>query len=368
MRILVVGPLPPPMTGNALPVKVLCDALPPEALEVVNLSKKEHKAGITSIGRVLEIVRCLIRVYRKQKKSTVVYLTIAESFAGNFRDLVIYWFSRKRLTTVIVHMFGGAGMQSILKERGTVQFRLNRYFLNRVGAIVVEGQPQADMFLKAVNHERVYVVPNFAEPFLFTDGESVRRKFASNAPLKILFLSNMLPGKGYRELMTAFENLPDSISEQYQLTFAGKTISSDDEEWLIGKADSVENIRYVGPVYGEEKKRLFNESHVFCLPTYYAYEGQPFSIIEAYASGCAVISTNHSGIKYIFQDAVNGYLVEKRSPESLIRVLARIPAEKERLLNIALNNLRQATELYTADQYINRMKDVFNTVALKAHT
>ena len=65
---------------------------------------------------------------------------------------------------------------------------------------------------------------------------------------------------------------------------------------------------------GEKKRRLFAEAHVFCLPTYYSYyEGQPISILEAYASGCVVITTDHGGICDIFKDKINGFRVEKRS-------------------------------------------------------
>jgi glycosyltransferase involved in cell wall biosynthesis len=53
-------------------------------------------------------------------------------------------------------------------------------------------------------------------------------------------------------------------------------------------------------VDGPGKKNLFSEAHIFCLPTYYPYEGQPIAILEAFASGCVVITTNHSGISDFF--------------------------------------------------------------------
>lgn len=54
------------------------------------------------------------------------------------------------------------------------------------------------------------------------------------------------------------------------------------------------------------KLDLFVESHVFVLPTYYLFEGQPIGIIEAYAAGCVVVTTRHSNICDIFSGSING--------------------------------------------------------------
>ena len=64
---------------------------------------------------------------------------------------------------------------------------------------------------------------------------------------------------------------------------------------------------------GTQKKDLYSNAHIFCLPTYYPWEGQPFCILEAYAAGCVVITTNHSGISQVFKDGINGIEVEKKS-------------------------------------------------------
>lgn len=359
MRLLLIGPLPPPMTGNALPVKVLYDSLKDEIdIDIINLSKKKHKSGITSLARIFEIFRSLRLTILKQRKNDVVYLSIAESFAGNLRDLAIYWICRKRLKTVVLHMLGGAGMANILRRTSSFQYKINRYFLSRVGGIVVEGRPQFNMFSKVASPERIHIVPNFAEDFLFTNEETIAAKFHNPDPLQILFLSNMLPGKGHVELLEAFLSLDEDVKKNVRLTFAGKPVSEKNENWLKRKIMNITNIRYLGPVYGEDKRKLFTDSHIFCLPTYYAYEGQPFSIIEAYATGCAVITTDHSGIRFIFRDQMNGYFVEKQSVGALARLLARVVAEKGNLCSIALNNLKQSKELYTSKQYIQKMKEI----------
>lgn len=359
MNILFIAPLPPPMTGNALPIKVLHDTIKGEALiDIINLSKKNHRSGFDSLGRILQIINVAFQVLRRKSSKDVIYLTLAESFAGNIRDLLIYCICQRKLNRTVVHMLGGAGMSKILSNPSNLLFKINKYFLSRVGAIVVEGKPQFDTFARVADPAKIHIITNFAEDFMFSTEMEINKKFQTTTPLKILFLSNLLPGKGHFELIEAFKKLEEG-QQQIILSIAGKTVSSEDEKKLSIKIKGQENIRYIGPVYGEEKRKIFAESHIFCLPTYYPYEGQPFVIAEAYAAGCVVITTNHSGINYIFSDMLNGFQVKKQSIDDLKRLLVTVPNDINLLRKIALYNFDQAKREYTSQRYTTKMKEVF---------
>ena len=75
------------------------------------------------------------------------------------------------------------------------------------------------------------------------------------------------------------------------------------------------------------------------MPSYYHVpEGQPISILEAYASGCVVITTDHGGIKDIFRNNVNGFEVKKGSSISIKSTLVSKLNQSTSLLDIALAN------------------------------
>ena len=123
----------------------------------------------------------------------------------------------------------------------------------------------------------------------------------------------------------------------------------------------MQNIEYLGNfIDGERKKELYLSSHIFCLPTYYPYEGQPISILEAYATGCVVITTPHGGIPDIFVDQKNGFLVESNDIGSLKQVLFKILAERSSLEQIALNNTNEVTINYLAERYKQDIASVFS--------
>src|SRR5262249_9313925 len=98
-------------------------------------------------------------------------------------------------------------------------------------------------------------------------------------------------------------------------------------------------------------------------PTYYAYEGQPLSILEAYASGCAVITTDHSGIFDTFVPSVNGLAVEKRSSSDLVAAIRRAVSSPETLHTMAQTNLRTAERYYRASSYTASMMRVVHSLA-----
>jgi glycosyltransferase involved in cell wall biosynthesis len=361
MKILIVAPVPPPYSGNSLPVKILYESLSKDhQVEVINLNKKQHRSGF-AFSRLLQMISILWRFQRLHSKYDLIYVTLAESVAGNMRDIAMYWLARKRLSSVVVHMFGGAGMEKILDKKSSKRFSINRYFLSKLGAILVEGVPQANSFARVAKRARIHVIPNFAEDYLFHDDEEIDAKFADIQPLRVLFLSNMLLGKGHMELLTAFKQLPAKIKDKLCLDFAGKLVTGGQD--FLSMIGSEENVKYHGPVYDQAKRNLYGQAHVFCLPTYYPYEGQPFCILEAYAAGCVVVTTNHSGISQVFREGVNGFEVEKQNIPALTNLLLRLSESNNNLKAIGFHNVVAARQRYTQERFLQSAGDVFEQIS-----
>lgn len=350
--VLFVGPLPDPITGQALACKVFLEELLRHyRVEVVNLSKGGFRQGLSSLERLLEVAAIAMRVWRLQRSADVLYLTISESYAGNAKDLLIYLACLSKLPKMMIHLHGGAGMREIMRGSPRLWRWLNRFFLRRVGSVVILGPRHAPIFSGAVSLDRIHIVPNFAEDALFTTDADIERKFDACPPVRLLFLSNLLPGKGHRELVAALDLIDEAIRSQLWIDIAGGFESEQQKRDFLRAIEGRQNVIYHGTVRGEAKRALFANAHVFCLPTYYPYEGQPISILEAYASGCMVITTDHSGILDVFGHGVNGYCVEKRSPQSLSAAIERAVSDLASARAMAHTNLRLAGEHYRARNY-----------------
>ena len=113
----------------------------------------------------------------------------------------------------------------------------------------------------------------------------------------------------------------------------------------------------------EEKRALFSSAHIFCLPTAY-FEGQPVSILEAYASGCVVVTTGQSGIRDIFKDYINGFEIEVNEPKSIVSVMHMISKlDVSALREIAHRNQIEANKMYRLSIYGLRIREVLEKIS-----
>ena len=362
MKILFIAPIPPPTDGQSKASKVLLDKLIHEGHEVVivNLSKKVIRNGALSVLRLYEIIKVLLKVFTKRSGCDIIYLSLAESILGNLRDLAIYSICNNNKKNIVIHMLGGAGMKRILSGNG-LQSRVNKFFISKIGGVIVEGPVNFELFARVIDKNKIRIVPNFAEDFLFAEEGEIQQKFEDINIVNILYLSNLIYGKGYLELFEAYTNLSKEIQDQISLTFVGGFESELDKGEFLDKIHNYDNIKYLGHfIDGLEKRNLYLKSHIFCLPTYYPYEGQPISILEAYATGCVVITSSHSGIPFIFSDKENGFIVEKKSPSSITDAINKALHQKNGLISLALKNREQAFSKYRTTHFQNSIIELFS--------
>jgi glycosyltransferase involved in cell wall biosynthesis len=155
--------------------------------------------------------------------------------------------------------------------------------------------------------------------------------------------------------------LNENEQKNIKINFVGGFENENSKKKFLKKIENNSGITYLGKfIDGKEKRDLYCKSHVFCLPTYYPYEGQPISILESYATGCVVITTNHSGIPFIFKNNKNGFIVEKKSVTSLTDVLKKILSNKGNLKNIAFYNRDEAYEKYRTYTYQNKILKILD--------
>jgi glycosyltransferase involved in cell wall biosynthesis len=70
----------------------------------------------------------------------------------------------------------------------------------------------------------------------------------------------------------------------------------------------------------EDMPNVFAQAQIVCLPTYYG-EGLPKSLLEAGASGCAIVTTDIAGCREVVRDGVTGWLVPIRDAAALATAL-----------------------------------------------
>ena len=102
---------------------------------------------------------------------------------------------------------------------------------------------------------------------------------------------------------------------------------------------------------GIQKQNLFNSAQIFVLPTYYTNEAQPLVILEALASGCALITSTAGEIP----STVSGkeaIILNQITPENISQaILAYIIDDKMRIDKV-ISGFKLYNEKYSLDIYI----------------
>jgi glycosyltransferase involved in cell wall biosynthesis len=70
----------------------------------------------------------------------------------------------------------------------------------------------------------------------------------------------------------------------------------------------------------DDMPEVFSQAQIVCLPTYYG-EGLPKSLLEAAASGCAIVSSDDAGCLELVEPGVTGWLVPKKDVVALANAL-----------------------------------------------
>ena len=88
---------------------------------------------------------------------------------------------------------------------------------------------------------------------------------------------------------------------------AGFGCKEDDLKDLVGKL-KLKNVEFVGKIANEEMPKIYDSADIYLNSS--LVDNMPLSIIEAFAAGIPVVSSNAGGIPYLIEDGKTGMLVE----------------------------------------------------------
>jgi alpha-1,3-rhamnosyl/mannosyltransferase len=142
----------------------------------------------------------------------------------------------------------------------------------------------------------------------------VRARYGLTRPF-VLSIGTVEPRKNMNGLIGAFEALPASLQDEFDLVLAGPM------GWAnAATARRVRTVRYLGYVPELDIAPLTAAATVFAYPS--LYEGFGFPVAQAMAAGVAVITSNVSALPEIAGDAA--LLVDPRSHTELRDALSRL--------------------------------------------
>ena len=218
--ICFVAQFPPPIHGLSKAVDTLYNS---EIKEIYSL----NQIDITNNKKFLSTIIKLIK-----DKSDLYYFTISQSKLGNIRDLALMKIMTMKKRKVVVHLHGGY-YRTMIEDCGSIQKKLNFKLLSKTSASIALGNSLRYIFEGIVDDEDIYVVPNCIDDEFYISNDEFNNKvnnMKTKETLQILYLSNFIEEKGYRELLEVAKRLKCSNEFKYKVVFAGKFFEAKDKE------------------------------------------------------------------------------------------------------------------------------------------
>jgi alpha-1,3-rhamnosyl/mannosyltransferase len=187
------------------------------------------------------------------------------------------------------------------------------------GLIAVSESTKSDAVrVLGLRPEKITVIHSgIAAPFFDVSAEvidAVRARYGINRPF-VLFVGTIEPRKNIDMLLDAYEGLPASVRQEFELVVAGPMGWAPEET-----ATRVRSVRYLGYIPEPDIAPLTAAATVFAYPS--LYEGFGFPVAQAMAAGTPVITSNVSSLPEITGDAA--LLIDPRSLTELRDALSRL--------------------------------------------
>jgi len=144
--------------------------------------------------------------------------------------------------------------------------------------------------------------------------QAVRARYGLTRPF-VLSIGTIEPRKNLGTLLSAYQSLPPSLREEFELVVAGPMGWVDSDT-----AARLAEVRYLGYISESDIAPLTAAATVFAYPS--LYEGFGFPVAQAMAAGAPVVTSNISALPEIAGDAA--VLVDPRSQSALREALARL--------------------------------------------
>ncbi|MEG1506483.1 MAG: glycosyltransferase family 4 protein [Bacilli bacterium] len=360
-KIFMIGQFPGQLNGLTIANQTLENGLKENyQVEKIDLSlssefenKKDQgkfkvKKFFTIMSKILEQIIKLIKT-----ESNVVYLTPGQSFLGFMRLSPYMLVCMLRKIPYYNHIHGGH-FRKMYNSQSKFKQKILDFFIKKSSGIIVLGNSLKSMFEGIATEDKIYICENGVQDNLIATVDEIRDKIErhkNDNKKRVLYLSNLMEEKGVLDLLRASEKFNDDEIE-FSLAGAIEPNIKEKVEYYLEKYP--EKIKYHGIVRGIEKKKLFLENYIFILPTYYSNEGQPISILEAYANGCAVLTDETvGGIRDVFENTINGISIKSRDVESIFNGIRDISENR-----YFKENYEKAIKKYTKKIFIKNIDKI----------
>lgn len=255
---------------------------------------------------------CLLAKYYKLLKKEKPDMVITYSIKPNIYSSLLCRFLK------IPHCVNVQGLGTAFQKKGVsaIVTLMYKMAVKKAKAVFFENDANLQLFLKRriIKEKQGVLLP----------GAGVNIQEFPSMPytdetegIRFLYIGRIMKEKGIDELFQAAEELKKKYADKFCLDLVG--FFEDEYKSQVEALEKEGIVKYHG--FQDEPSPFYAASHCVVLPSY--HEGMSNVLLEAAATGRAIITSNIPGCREAVNDGVTGFLCEKKNANDLMICMER---------------------------------------------
>lgn len=190
------------------------------------------------------------------------------------------------------------------------------------------------------------------------DPQKFQYRETSKCLQRLLYVGQIVPNKGVHTAVEALKLLLRGGHGSSTLTIAGGSVMPEYEAQIRQTVSSGQlegHVRFTGQVPREQLLSIYQQHDVLVFPSIW---DEPFSItvLEAMASGLAVVGTPTGGSNEILRDGVNALVFQKEDAQECAALISRLFTDERLFEEIRRNGRFAIEQKYRLEQMVDAVE------------
>jgi glycosyltransferase involved in cell wall biosynthesis len=337
MKLLLIGPLPPPIGGASVSFKLLHTEIKKRNKFQIDLVDTSELSPFKSFFGSLRFISNLFSVVGKIYKSDVVSFHASTKRYFVYGAYLKFWCSvlNKPLQTRLF----GSSIKETYQNSNIINRILIRYVLQSDQALI---QTKGLLLFFKNEISSKYNIKWF--PTSRPLNSKIQEKNNSHT-IKFIYVGHIRNEKGIDTLLDAIE-----ILNEKNLNFSLDLYGSIYDNRFKERFNKIENVNFKGEVRHDKLLKALTQYDVMVFPTHYEGEGYPGTIIESLISGVPVITTQWKYIPELIRNNHNGILVPIRDSQKLADAMNKVITDTDYLEKLK-NNVQKSSHEFDSTRW-----------------
>ncbi|MEW8587051.1 MAG: glycosyltransferase family 4 protein [Candidatus Thiodiazotropha sp.] len=337
----------------------VCVATPPgdgvEQIKAEGLQYRRVSLSRSGANPLLELwtIWSLYKLYREMKPLIVHHVTIKPVLYGTLA-------ARLASVSAVVNAISGLGFVFLARgwfsamARSAVLTSYRWLFSRKRLWVIVQNRDDYDYLLEkeCLSQEKIELIRGSG-----VDVERFMTKPEGNGLPVVILPGRMLWDKGVGEFVEAAQLLHRMGIRARFILVGGIDPSNPESVPAVRLAEWARDgdVEWWGN--RQDMPAIYNLAHIVCLPSY--RKGLPKVLLEAAASGRAIVATDVPGCREVVIEEENGLLVPARESRPLADALRRLITNPQLRQSMGLKSRAMAEAEFSIKQVVERHMDIY---------